>query len=733
MTGSITTGPDTTGPNAGGPNASAPNTCSPNTSGPDTSEPNVNGPNMNGPNMNGPMVLRALERFRHHCTAPFMRAVGALIRRAAMRAAARTGGALARAGRAIGAFLLINPLFYFLWWLLRVLFRGARMLWRQLRWIAAALWRGLKAARRSIIAAASHFADTSRRLCRAAAHGALAVIAWPAKLVIAAAQAGVAQTRRLRPRAAIAAVGGAARAQARRVAAIPHIVTSARQRLGASLRNLSAATRRLAATAFSALAKIPPALAQLRIAFASLRPALARLRPSDAAIASLVVIAASGPALAPRLSDDATIALTRANPFADRNGVRAERGVSVAPPSTPTLWSGAPRAVGERGIAPLWVAEALDDIGPLDPAEALAAAPRTLELAPAPVWSPELERMAALAVSDEYLPLETGSVPVVHRFGANPRPLGRRALTRIDLGAIETGPVIRVGVTDSAAVNRGDFTTGSLAQRAPRAAWPGGDVASDLPESIASALNLAAPQTVPPTAAPLPSMRPFDTGFKRTARVTVVLTAVGLNLPASRDALERLPSSVVFAVAPVAQDPAQWVEAAQSRGRVALIEVPMEPKAFPRVNPGPLTLLADAAADENVKRLEETLALAPEADGVATYLGGRFSSSETAAAPVIAALKERDLFLLETAPTPLSALRRTAAEIGLPAASSVVSLDRFGQDDDLREGFARLEVAAREKGHAIGVAVAVPRSVDALAEWARSLEARGFRLTALAL
>lgn len=466
-----------------------------------------------------------------------------------------------------------------------------------------------------------------------------------------------------------------------------------------------------------------------------------QLNRIDATVACLFAVALLGPLVSPGLSDETTVALTRHNPLVDRVGVAAERGLSLVKPSAPTLWSGYQQASAERDIAPDWVLNAGVDLGPLTPAEALNREARVIELRPAPLWSPAL---AALSVEDkisDYETLETANIPVgAEAFGPS-EPLEEQEVAALELGAFDTGPTAPVAVAATRpapgdnGLSSGDYATASVGPAGADAAWPAAETADeqgDLPSSLAEALSLGA-QDVPPKFAPRPSMRPVLIGAKRTPRLTVVLTAVGLNEAASRAAIERLPSAVAIAVAPVASDPAAWVDAAKATGRAALLEIPMEPVTYPRVNPGPLTLLAGDDAKENLARLKQALDKAPEVDGVASYLGGRFSSVRGAVQPVMAELKKRNLFVLETDPTPLSHLLRTAAEIDMPAASSFVSLDKSGRSSDLAEGFARLEEAAKVKGHAIGVAVAVPKSVEAIEAWARQLEKRGFRLTALAM
>lgn len=225
-----------------------------------------------------------------------------------------------------------------------------------------------------------------------------------------------------------------------------------------------------------------------------------------------------------------------------------------------------------------------------------------------------------------------------------------------------------------------------------------------------------------PTPAPKPAPKPT---------LSVVLTAVGLNTEASNAALARLPRAVAISIAPIAPESDDWARRALAQGRVVLAETPMEPESYPRVNPGPLTLLTANSVEENVRRLGETLARVPGAQGVATYLGDRFATNDMAAAMLAAALERRGIMLFETSPAPGRKLAPAAAAAGVPAFTAAVDIDRSGHAKDMASGLEELEAAARRDGYAIGVGVAIPSTVTTLETWLASLEGKGFVLKPL--
>ena len=63
--------------------------------------------------------------------------------------------------------------------------------------------------------------------------------------------------------------------------------------------------------------------------------------------------------------------------------------------------------------------------------------------------------------------------------------------------------------------------------------------------------------------------------------------------------------------------------------------------------------------------------------------------------------------------------RLDGAQVQLDAVPTPVNIDR---------ALTKLEAAARDRGMAVGIASALPASIDRIVQWAKSAEARGFVL-----
>jgi uncharacterized protein len=64
----------------------------------------------------------------------------------------------------------------------------------------------------------------------------------------------------------------------------------------------------------------------------------------------------------------------------------------------------------------------------------------------------------------------------------------------------------------------------------------------------------------------------------------------------------------------------------------------------------------------------------------------------------------------------------------LPFAKATISLDAVPTPMEIDRALGKLEALAKDKGVAIGVANALPVSIDRLSQWTKSAESRGFVL-----
>ncbi len=231
----------------------------------------------------------------------------------------------------------------------------------------------------------------------------------------------------------------------------------------------------------------------------------------------------------------------------------------------------------------------------------------------------------------------------------------------------------------------------------------------------------ARPADVYARPAPPPPAKPMP-------RIAIVVGGMGLSQSTTSEAVLKLPDQVTLAFAPYGAEIERQVARAREGGHEVLLQVPMEPFDYPDNDPGPHTLTTSAPPNETMDRLYWVMSRFPGYIGVMNHMGGKFTSNEQALLPVLRDLGGRGLVFLDDGSSARSLAPALASAARLPASKADVVLDTRPRASAIDDHLARLEAIAREKGSAIGVASALPVSIERIAQWAKTLEGRGVQL-----
>src|SRR5207237_4500598 len=159
--------------------------------------------------------------------------------------------------------------------------------------------------------------------------------------------------------------------------------------------------------------------------------------------------------------------------------------------------------------------------------------------------------------------------------------------------------------------------------------------------------------------------------------------------------------------------------------------IPSDPCDHPANAPGPQTLLTTLAAEQNVDRLYWHLSRFQGYAGIANFMGGRFVVTDAVMQPIIREAAKRGLGYLDDGSAPRSVAPLLAAGQAMPFAKADFSIDAVPTAVEIDRALAKLESLAKERGTAVGVASALPISIERISAWIRSLESRGIMLVPL--
>jgi polysaccharide deacetylase 2 family uncharacterized protein YibQ len=212
-------------------------------------------------------------------------------------------------------------------------------------------------------------------------------------------------------------------------------------------------------------------------------------------------------------------------------------------------------------------------------------------------------------------------------------------------------------------------------------------------------------------------------------RIALVIGGLGISSGGTNDALTKLPGAVTFAIAPYANDLDTLTTRARGDGHEILLQIPMEPFDYPDNDPGPQTLLASLAAEQNIDRLQWLMARTQGYVGIINFMGARFTAAEQALAPVLREASKRGLIFVDDGSSPRSMASQMAGANTMPFAKADVVLDAAPTPAEIDRALIRLEGVARDRGVAIGFASALPVTIDRIAKWAKTAASRGIVLT----
>jgi polysaccharide deacetylase 2 family uncharacterized protein YibQ len=213
--------------------------------------------------------------------------------------------------------------------------------------------------------------------------------------------------------------------------------------------------------------------------------------------------------------------------------------------------------------------------------------------------------------------------------------------------------------------------------------------------------------------------------------IAIVVSGLGIGAAKTTDAIMKLPPAVTLAFTPYGADPTRLVERARSLGHEILLQIPLEPFDYPDNDPGPQTLLTTLSAEQNQDRLLWLLSRFQGYVGLSNFMGARFLPNEASMLPLMREAAKRGLAYFDDGAAVRSLAGQMALAQAVPFAKADSTIDVVPNAGEIDRALAQLEATARQRGFAVGVASALPLSIERLNAWARAAETRGILLVPL--
>lgn len=191
--------------------------------------------------------------------------------------------------------------------------------------------------------------------------------------------------------------------------------------------------------------------------------------------------------------------------------------------------------------------------------------------------------------------------------------------------------------------------------------------------------------------------------------------------------LEDLNIPFTISVIPGTPQAKSIAEQAHKSGKEVIIHLPMQPKG--KFNPDYKWIILDKMSEEEIKStMKEARKDIPYAVGLNNHMGSLITSEERPMRALLKAVKEEDLFFVDSRTSPDSIAFALAQEMGVKSTSRQVFLDNEKDIDYIKGQFQQLISSAKEKGKTLGMGHIDITTAQALKEIVASLDKRKIEL-----
>jgi polysaccharide deacetylase 2 family uncharacterized protein YibQ len=142
---------------------------------------------------------------------------------------------------------------------------------------------------------------------------------------------------------------------------------------------------------------------------------------------------------------------------------------------------------------------------------------------------------------------------------------------------------------------------------------------------------------------------------------------------------------------------------AGEKGMEIMLHLPMEPKEYPAVNPGPEALLTIMSPDERIALLEKHILAIPGIKGVNNHMGSKMTANADQMNQIFSVLKSKNLFFIDSLTAAESVGKSSARLFKLRFAERDVFIDHVEDPEFVSGQIERLIRIAEKHGSSVGI------------------------------
>lgn len=192
-------------------------------------------------------------------------------------------------------------------------------------------------------------------------------------------------------------------------------------------------------------------------------------------------------------------------------------------------------------------------------------------------------------------------------------------------------------------------------------------------------------------------------------RLAIIIDDCGTDMGSVRTLLDTgLPFS--YAIIPYKEYSSDCLEMIKTKGRVAMLHLPMEPMNKAEMSEGKNSLLVSMPADQKRDMIKKALNSLPGVVGVNNHQGSKATSDKDTMEVVLKELKAQKMFFVDSRTSASSVAKETAKSLGVYSASNDIFLDNSPDVEQIRMQIYKAMEMAEKHGDAIAICHARPNT-----------------------
>jgi len=199
-------------------------------------------------------------------------------------------------------------------------------------------------------------------------------------------------------------------------------------------------------------------------------------------------------------------------------------------------------------------------------------------------------------------------------------------------------------------------------------------------------------------------------------KLAIVIDDMGEDLKLA-NGLAALDAKITFSIWPDSSHVKKTIAIARKNGNEIMVHLPMQPKGYPKINPGTGALLVGMNADEISARTLAAISKVPGASGLNNHMGSSFTENYSGMLVALKQLKRKHLFFLDSRTTPNSAGRRAASKTQVTFYERNIFLDNVKDLSAIKYQLSKAAKIARKKGQAIAIGHPNHETLKAIRQW----------------